>query len=401
MFTLGAGLARLVRQVSSLPIRLGAENVPRTPWRSGATVATIAAALGMAVTLASLVQNFEGAWMGWLEQHFGADLFVGAGARFRLLAGPPMAEAIGRTIAGVPGVASVEPFRVMQVRLDDGRLVFLQGMSIDDRLAHGGLAMVEGTLSIAAPALKAGAGVLVSDNLAAKMRLHRGDRITIPTPTGPRAFRVEGTYVDYVGSLDLGAIAIAQPLLASIWGDRSANLFRVWIEPGRAISTVRADVLGALGGGYYVVSGREFLDGVRSVLRQFFHATWALQLIAALVGIIGVVNSQLAIVLDRRNEIAMLRTIGVSARDVIRSVLVECAALGAIGGVWGVLVGGMLGVQFVVVSLHLITGWRIPFVAPAGAAVLSVVCATVVSTVAGYVPARAAGRLLLRHPESE
>jgi putative ABC transport system permease protein len=399
--TLGSAFAGLVRRVSSLPIRLGAENVPRMPWRSGATVATIAAALGMAVTLSSLVQSFEGAWIGWLEQHFGADLFVGAGARFRLVAGPPMSESVGRTIARVPGVASVEPFRVMQVRLDDGRLVFLQGMSIDDRLAHGGLAMVEGALSVAAPALKAGTGVLVSDNLAAKMRLHRGDTIAIPTPAGPRSFRVEGTYVDYVGSLDLGAVALAQPLLASIWGDRSANLFRVWIEPGRDVSTIRADVLAALGSGYYVVSGREFLDGVRSVLRQFFHATWALQLIAALVGIIGVVNSQLATVLDRRNEIAMLRTIGVSARDVIRSVLVECAALGAIGGTWGAIVGGMLGVQFVVVSLHLITGWRIPFVAPVGAAVVSVVCATLVSTAAGYVPARTAGRLLLRQPASD
>jgi len=68
---------------------------------------------------------------------------------------------------------------------------------------------------------------------------------------------------------------------------------------------------------------------------------------------------------------------------------------------WGVLVGGMLGFQFVVVSLHLITGWRIPFVVPMGVAMLIVVCATLVSTAAGYVPARTAGRLLLRHHESD
>lgn len=395
--TLGTSFARIVQHVPWLPLRLGAENLPRTPWRSGATVATIAAALGMAVTLASLVQSFENAWMGWIEQRFGADLFVGAGARFRLLAGPPMDHDVGKTIATVPGVASVEPFRVMQVQLADGRLVFLQGMSIDDRFAHGGLAMVEGRLSDAAPALQTGAGVLLSDNLAAKTGLHRGDTIAIPTPLGSRQFRIEGTYVDYVGSLDLGAIAVAQPVLATIWSDRSANLFRVWTNPGYPLSSVQADVVRALGGsGYYVVSGREFLDSVRSVLRQFFYSTWALQLIAALVGIIGVVNSQLATVLDRRNEIAMLRTIGVSARDVVRSVLIECAALGAVGGAWGVLVGGMLGAQFVLVSLHLITGWRIPFLVPIGAALLSVVCATLVSAAAGYVPARAAGRLLLR-----
>jgi hypothetical protein len=49
----------------------------------------------------------------------------------------------------------------------------------------------------------------------------------------------------------------------------------------------RAHVLRALGGsGYYVVSGRELLDGVRAVPRQFFDATWASQLIAAVPSVV-------------------------------------------------------------------------------------------------------------------
>jgi ABC-type antimicrobial peptide transport system permease subunit len=61
----------------------------------------------------------------------------------------------------------------------------------------------------------------------------------------------------------------------------------------------------------------------------------------------------------------------------------------------------MLGLQFVVVSLHLVTGWRIPFIVPTGAIILSLVCATLVSTAAGYVPARAAGRLLLTQQQTD
>jgi putative ABC transport system permease protein len=385
----GRAVRRLTRSSSWLPLRLAAENLPRSPRRTGTTVATITAALGMAVTLAGLVHSFERSWMSWLDHHFGGDLFVGSGARFRLLAGPPMGPDVATLLGKVPGVASVEPFRVVPLRLGE-RPAFLQGISVQDRLLRGGLPMVEGDLAAAAPALQDGTGVLVSDNLAFALSLHRGDDLHLPTPAGSRTFRVEGTYVDYLGSLDLGAVAIDRARLEDIWHDPFANLYRVWLVPGAELGSVRDQITASLGSGYYVISPREFLDGVRTVLGRFFLATWALQLVAALVGLIGVINSQLAIVVDRSDEVAMARIIGVPARDITRSVVLECAAVGLLGGCAGLALGAMLGWQFVDISLRLVTGWRIPFSLPANAAVLTLVIATIASAVAGYVPARAA-----------
>ncbi len=388
----GRAMQRLTRSSSWLPLRLAAENLPRAPRRTGTTVATITAALGMAVTLAGLVHSFERSWMSWLEHHFGGDLFVGSGARFRLLAGPPMGPDVAALLGQVTGVASVEPFRVVPLRLGD-RPAFLQGISVQDRLLRGGLPMVEGDLATAAPTLQDGTGVLVSDNLAARLSLHRGDHLHLPTPGGARTFRVEGTYVDYLGSLDLGAVAVDRARLADIWGDRFANLYRVWLAPGADRSDLQHQIVARLGPGYYVISPGEFLDGVRVVLGRFFVATWALQLVAALVGLIGVINSQLATVVDRGNEVAMARVIGVPARDITSSVVLECAAVGLLGGCAGLVLGAMLGWQFVHVMLGLITGWRIPFSLPAGTAALTLVAAAVASAAAGYVPAREAARI--------
>jgi putative ABC transport system permease protein len=386
----------LTRRSTSLSLRLAADNLPRSPSRSGSTVATIAAALGMAVTLAGVVHSFESAWLGWVEQHFGADLFVGSGARFRLLAGPPMAEEVGHRIAGVPGVAAVEPFRVLRIRLGE-QPVFLQGIALEERAAHGGLPMVQGDFEAALPALRSGRGALISDNLAMRSGLQAGDTLTIPTPSGPRRFRIEGTYVDYVGSLDLGAVALARTQVVSLWQDRQANLYRVWLTPDASPSGARQRVLAELGGhGYYVITAGQFLESVRTVLNRFFLATWALQFVAAIVGVIGVVNAQLATVLDRSREIAMIRTVGVPARHIVRSVILECSALGAIGGLGGLVFGTMLGAQFILVALVLITGWRMPFTAPVVPVVTSVLIAICVSAIAGYVPARAAARLSAR-----
>jgi putative ABC transport system permease protein len=392
---IGAMLRRAVGHWQSLPVRLAVDNFSRSPRRAGITVATITAAFGMAVCMVGLVQSFEGAWTGWIEQHFAADVFVGSGTRFRLLAGPAISLEVRELLAGIPGVASVEPFRVLPTRLED-QPVFLQGVSVADRLAHGGLPMVEGDLAQAAPALLDGTGVLLSDNLAFRLGLHRGNRVTLSTPGGPRTFRVEGTFVDYLGSLDLGAVAVADGQLATLWNDHSATLFRLWLEPGASVSAVRSAALGRLGPGYYAITSRQFLDAVQSVLRRFFVASWVLVLVAPLVGVIGVVNSQLATVVDRWTEIAMLRTIGVSRQDLSRSVLLECGALGAFGALFGLGLGAMLFAQFIGVSMRLLTGWRIPFALPLGPLVAGVLCTALISAAAGYVPARVAARLEAR-----
>src|SRR4029453_5876588 len=100
---------RLVGGSSWLRGRLAAENFPRSPRRSGITLATIAAACGMAVSMTGLVQSFDAAWSAWIRDHFAADVFVGSGSRFRLLAGPPMGEPVRAMLQGVPGAQSVQP----------------------------------------------------------------------------------------------------------------------------------------------------------------------------------------------------------------------------------------------------------------------------------------------------
>jgi putative ABC transport system permease protein len=396
----GRELRRSAHGAHWLPWRLAAENLPRAPGQGGATVAIIAVATGIAISSACLVRSFEQAWLGWIEQHFAADLFVGSGARIRLLAGPPMSPAVARTLASIPGIATVEPFRVLPFRIGD-RPTFLQGIAVDDRLAHGGLAMVEGTFAAAAPALRDGRGVLLSDNLATRLGRHRGDEILLPTPGGDRRFRVEGTFIDYQGSLDLGAVGIATSVLAAIWSDESANLFRIWLAPGASASETRTTVLKRLGPGYFVMTGAQFIAGTRQVLDGFFRSTWALIIVIALVGVVGVVNAQLATVLDRTVEIATLRTVGLSIRDLTRSVVLECSLLGLLGGGSGAVLGIMLGGQFVRYALPLVTGWRIPLAVPVALVAAVVLSAATVSGIAGYVPAHALAALGARHRSTD
>jgi putative ABC transport system permease protein len=263
--------------------------------------------------------------------------------------------------------------------------------------------MVEGSLPDAAPRLRDGSGVLLSDNLSYKLNLHRGDVIAVPTTKGLKSFSVEGVYVDYLGSLDLGSVMVEQGQLETLWNDRAANLLRIWVRRGASPADVRRAVEDALESSvgadrqdpYYILDAAAFLEGVRFAVHRFFAATWALEFVAALVGVIGVVNTQLATVLDRAQEISVLRTIGLSRKDIIRSVVLECGALGALGGALGVALGLVLGAQIVLVSLKLVTGWSMAFHVPWGQLGVGILIAAAVSALAGYVPARAAAGVSL------
>jgi putative ABC transport system permease protein len=399
----GNGTRHAIGSAGSLPVRLAIENLPRDPRRAGMTVASITAAIAMAASVAGLAQSFESAWLQWIEHRFGSDVVVGSGSRLRLLAGPAMTAEIGDRLTALKDrdtgkhlVAAMEPFRVVKIRLGT-RPVFLQSVSPDVRKHHGGLLMVEGESNSALASLQqTDDAVLLSDNLAVRLGLHAGDSIALPTPAGPQPFRIVGTFVDYLGSLDMGSVVVAQETLSKLWNDRQTNLFRLWAEDGVTPGALRDAVRGELGDGYYAITTGEFLDAVREALKQFLRANWALTVLAVVIGVIGIVNAQLATVLDRSTEIATIRTIGVSTTDITRAVILECAALGTLGAVAGAALGGMLGVQFMAYSLPLVTGWRIPYVFPALMAVVGVGAAAVISAMAGYAPARLAARLTPR-----
>ncbi len=385
---------RVCPYVGWLPVQLALDNLPRDPRRSGATVGTIIVAMAIAANVAGTVASFNAGILDWTEQHFASDLMVGAGARVQFFGGNVMDVALADTLRDVPGVASVEPFRVRRISLN-GRPVFLQGVSIDERLARGGLPMVEGSFADAVDGLRAGTGVLLSDNLAFRLGLHKGDTITLSTLHGDRTFRVEGTYTDYVGSIDLGAVVVDATQLVTLWDDRLANLFRIWLTSDAAPGDVRRILLRRLGAdrGYYVITAGQFLERIRGLVRGVFHATWTMQVVAALIGVIGVVNAQLATVLDRAGEIRTMRTIGVSSSDITRSTVVECALLGVLGGLGGVALGTMLSAEIVTVALRLLTGWQLPFTVALAPLAGGVAAAAVVSAAAGWVPARAVARL--------
>lgn len=107
--------------------------------------------------------------------------------------------------------------------------------------------------------------------------------------------------------------------------------------------------------------------------------------VALLVGAIGVANTMIISVIERRREIGLRRALGATRRHIRMQFLIEALVLSALGGAAGAVIGSLA-----TAAVALMSGW--PVVVPALVLVAGVASTLVVGALAGLYPAVRAAR---------
>ena len=198
----------------------------------------------------------------------------------------------------------------------------------------------------------------------------RGIRSSITTPTGPAAVPVEGIFYDY--ATDGGKMVMDRTWYQRHWHDDRVTVYSVYLASGTDVEQVRQSIVTHVAGldgmtlPPLVIRNHELRQEILEIFDRSFVLTYVLEAIAVLVAVLGIVNTLVTAVLERRREFAALRAIGASTRQVERLVLWEAAYLGLIGAALGV-VGGLL---LALLLIHVINkqsfGWTIQMTVPGG-----------------------------------
>jgi putative ABC transport system permease protein len=140
-------------------------------------------------------------------------------------------------------------------------------------------------------------------------------------------------------------LRIAQPtdmreMLRGNTGKPTYETLTVRVSSPKAVQTVE-DAIKGMGFGTFSI-----LDATKNMM-LFFTVFDSLLLIfgslALTVASLGIVNTLVMAILERRREIGILKALGAADRDVRRLFFVEAGAMGLLGGVLGVAMGWLIG----------------------------------------------------------
>ena len=241
--------------------------------------------------------------------------------------------------------------------------------------------------------------VVVDAATAGNAELSVGDRIRILFQGPPREFTVSGIAgfgeADNLGGATLAVFDLetAQEVLDK---EGVYDLINVVGRDGVAASELRASVEAVLPDGMEAVTSTTVADEAADTLQEglgFFRtALLVFAMIALFVGSFIIFNTFSIIVAQRTRELALLRALGASRRQVIVSVVVEAFVIGLIASVVGIVVGigiaiglqgllGLFNIDLPSTSIQLLPR----------TIVVSLVLGALVTVAASILPARRAG----------
>ncbi len=379
---------------------IAVDQASRHPGRNAVTVSALMVGLSIMIGVAVMVRSFRDTVEVWVNETVMADLIVApqswlqgkqVGQSSRSLPGTWLA-----TLSAIEGVAAVDTYREV-VHLDiKGQRVSVVSRDLLLHAQRSRYLMVHGDSTVLLRRAAKTGGVLLSEVLATRLELHEGSQVSIMTQAGPVTLPVEGIFYDY--ATDGGKMVMDRAWYQRHWQDDWVTVFPVYLADGADAKQVRQSIVTQVAGldgvavPPLVIRNHELRKEILDIFDRTFVLTYVLEAIAVLVAVLGIINTLVTAVLERRREFATLRAIGASVRQVERLVLWEAAYLGLIGAVLGVVGGLLLALLLIHVVNKQSFGWTIQMTVPGGVILQAVALALASALVAGYWPARWAAR---------
>jgi putative ABC transport system permease protein len=373
-----------------VPGRLAADNFARAPARTAVPVSALAIGVAMTVCIAGFVGSFHQSSERWIDQSVPADLFVTSSSKVAGVQNVPLKPELADELLKMQGVGAVDRLRIFQQDLM-GLRIFVISLDPEIYRLRGKPDVREGEL----PTLKMRAEgyVTISENLGRRRNLHPESTFEMDTPTGRRTYKVAAVITDYTS--DQGSVFLERRLFIEQFNDSLVDNFEIYLNDRARLEAVRKEITERFGARFdlYVLSNQELHREALALVDNAFSVTYAMEFLAVVLALLGVINTLLAAVLDRTREIGLLRAVGAARRHVIGLFSGEAALIGLTGGLIGSGAGYVLGYIVTKVVGVEATGWDFPYVFPVRWAVQMLVAATACAIIAGLYPARRASRL--------
>jgi putative ABC transport system permease protein len=287
---------------------LAADSLLQAPRRTSGAVAALMLSLALVVALGGLTRASYDSIFKWMSVALNPDLFIAPSESLtvRSFRFPASMEAQLRAVSGIAEVQGVRNGRI-QIR---GVPVLFVAVDVEALAKRAKVLPVAGDPKKMYSLTASGKGLLVSDNFALLRGYKLGDTVDIASPTGIVQLPIVGVVTDY--SDQQGTILMDRSVYVRYWDDDTLNVFRVYLAPGAVEADVKRRILERFANErrLFVLTNQDLRRYILRLTDQWFGVTYVQIAVAVLVAVLGIVNTLIVSITDRRRELGVLQAVG-------------------------------------------------------------------------------------------
>ncbi|MFM7425361.1 MAG: ABC transporter permease [Elainella sp.] len=376
--------------------RLAPRDILRSLSRTSVAVAALMVAVSVIVGVSIMVGSFRGTVVSWLDQTLQADIYVS----------PPTTTAnrvIGKLDPEVVTAASHWPGIAKAVSYNDAEVRVVEfDKQVKLISADGDVSQGQRPYAWIRPDLRPdpwreldkGEGVIISEALLLRQGIQDApQQITLETPLGNQTFPVLAVFYDY--SSDRGTIILDNDRYEQIWQDSSIASLGLFVEPGADTEAIVTQIRDQFRGrqDLSVQSNRTLREESLIIFDRTFAITNALRLLAVVVAFIGVLSTLMSLQLERTRELGILRSTGMTPRQLSSMTLLETGLMGTMAGIFAMPLGYALAWILIYVINVRSFGWTLQMALQGKYFWQALLVAIVAALLAGIYPAFRLGRM--------
>ncbi len=337
-------------------VRLAQRQVVRRPVRSALTIGVVYVAMSIGIGLGSIITTTVGDVRTWYRQTLQGDFFLRTAfpnttTGESVLVPDALEEEVGR----IPGVTSVDTMRFFNTHVGD-RAVVVVSREFPDPEPPIALYRADGP-EVRRRLLQG--EVVIGTKLAQQLHVAPGEEIEVDTARqGKRRLRVAALAIDYMVGGEI--IFMERKTAEKLFDIQGVNTIAVIARPG-SLSAVH-EALARIARREHLML-HSFADLGRMLDRMMggvIGGLWAILALGFVVAAFGIANTLTMSVLEQTRELALLRVVAMTRRQIRRLVLAQAGIIGLIGLGLGV-IAGMSTAYAMSLSMMPLLGYPVDF----------------------------------------
>jgi putative ABC transport system permease protein len=384
--------SKLLGKLFGVEAMLASRSLAASLRRTAVLVGALSTAIAMMTAVGIMVGSFRQTVRLWMSDQLPADLYLRPAGSAAADRHPTITLGLAEEIAKLPGVAAVERLRAYEISFENMPATLASADLNVLRSYHNSDFFSGRPKEQVLAELRDSNAIIVSEPFTYKHHLKAGDSITLSLGETQASFRIVDVYYDY--SSERGSILMDRKTLLRYLPDPAPSNLAIYVSSDAQVESVRAEIEKATAGHRVLMSSNRDLraEAIR-IFDRTFAITYALEAVAVLVAVMGIAGALLALVIDRRRELGLLRFLGAAAGQVRKLILVEAGLLGLLANLAGLALGFALSLILIFVINKQSFGWTIRFHWPVEVLLGALTVVYGATVLAGLYPAQVAVRL--------